>query len=488
MMGRQAKQTQLWSEPVNVFARIPEDHFLRRLNTCLDLEFVRQEVAALYGRNGQVSVDPVVIMKMMLLLFLDDVKSERELMRIIPLRLDYLWFLGYGLEDKVPDHSVLSKARQRWGQEVFGRLFTRTVEQCAHAGLIGGDKVHVDASLIRADAALNSVVAVEQTMAKLSEPEAVPAEETEPPEPPEPPEGGSGSVNERHKVTTDPDATLVRHRSGKSLPSYKHHRALDDRAGVITAVETTTGAVGDASQLLDLVDQHAARLGYLPRAVIGDSAYGTTANFIGLAQRRIRAHVADLRSRLRNARQQGIYGEEHFDYDAKGDYFTCPAGQHLRRHHFHAGRGCFEYRARPGVCAACPLASACTRAKDGRSLKRYAGQELLDRARRQSHGPAARRDRKRRQWFQERNFGEAAVEHGFKRARWRGLWRQQIQDLLIAALQNLKILLRRFASFPGGGRKLLSVAAAISVILLTALTYRFRSLQIFALTPATSPA
>jgi len=126
MMGHQAKQTQWWSDPVNVFARIPEDHILRRLNRCLNLEFIREEVAAKYGHNGQVSVDPVVIMKMMLLLFLDDVKSERELMRIIPLRLDYLYFLGYGLEDTVPNHSVLSKARQRWGSEVFEHLFART--------------------------------------------------------------------------------------------------------------------------------------------------------------------------------------------------------------------------------------------------------------------------------------------------------------------------------------------------------------------------
>ena len=169
MMGHQARQTQWWSDPVNVFARIPEDHILRRLNRCLDLEFIREEVAAKDGHNGQVSVDPVVIMKMMLLLFLEDVKSERELMRIIPLRLDYLYFLGYGLEDSVPNHSVLSKARQRWGSEVFEHLFARTVEQCAKAGLIGGDKVHVDASLIRADASLNCVIVVEKTLAKLEQ-------------------------------------------------------------------------------------------------------------------------------------------------------------------------------------------------------------------------------------------------------------------------------------------------------------------------------
>jgi hypothetical protein len=89
------------------------------------------------------------------------------------------------------------------------------------------------------------------------------------------------------------------------------------------------------------------------------------------------------------------------------------------------------------------LAAQCTRSKAGRSLNRYPGHHLLERARRQSHGPTARRDRQRRQWFQERNFAEATTQHGFKRARWRGLPKQTIQDQLIAILQNLKILLRK---------------------------------------------
>ena len=446
MMGHQVKQTQWWSEPVNVFARIPEDHILRRLNAVLDLDFVREEVVAKYGRNGQVSVDPVVLMKMMLLLFLDDVKSERELMRVIPLRLDYLYFLGYGLEDTVPNHSVLSKARQRWGKEVFERLFTRTVEQCWKAGLIGGDKIHVDSSLIRADASLNSVVVVERTVAKLDQQGDTPIEKEGSSSDNDKGSGPGKLVNERHVVQTDPEATVVRHRTGKSLPSYKNHRVLDDRAGVITAQKTTTGAVSDGGELVDLVSQHQQAVGQKPRAVVADSAYGTSANFITLAGRGIRAHMADLRSKLVNVRERGIYPADRFAYQPGTDSFRCPAGQTLKWHHYHAGRGYHEYRAAEGICAMCPLASNCTRAKAGRTLKRYKGQELLDRARRQSHGPAARRDRKRRQWFQERNFGEAAVQHGFKRARWRGLEKQTIQDQLIAAIQNLKILLRKAGS------------------------------------------
>ena len=115
MMGRHARQNELWTEPVNLARRIPADHPLRKLREALRLDFVREEVASCYGRKGNVSVDPVLVMKMMLLLFWDNVRSERELMRIIPLRIDYLWFLGYNLEDEIPNHSVLSKARRRWG-------------------------------------------------------------------------------------------------------------------------------------------------------------------------------------------------------------------------------------------------------------------------------------------------------------------------------------------------------------------------------------
>jgi transposase len=148
MMGRHAKQNELWSEPVNLARRIPPDHPLRKLRETIKLEFVREEVAASYGRKGNVSVASVIVMKMMLLLFWDNVRSERELMRIIPLRIDYLWFLGYSLEDEIPNHSVLSKARRRWGAEVFTQLFRQSVEQCLEAGLIEGNKLHTDSTRV----------------------------------------------------------------------------------------------------------------------------------------------------------------------------------------------------------------------------------------------------------------------------------------------------------------------------------------------------
>jgi transposase len=158
MMGIHAGQKELFNYAVNLDRRVRADHPLRAIRTTVDFRFVRQEVAHCYGHNGQVSVDPEVILKLMFLLFLDNVKSERELMRMLPERLDYLWFLGFGLEDDIPDHSVLSKARARWGPAVFEALFVRIVQQCVAAGLVDGSKLHLDGSLINAHASRDSVV------------------------------------------------------------------------------------------------------------------------------------------------------------------------------------------------------------------------------------------------------------------------------------------------------------------------------------------
>ena len=450
MMGLHRKQDELWCEPVNLARRIPQDHPLRQLQRVLDLDFVPQEVSRCYGRNGNVSVDPVIVLKMMLLLFWDNVASERELLRIIPLRIDYLWFLGYGLEDEIPHHSVLSKARKRWGGELFSQLFGQVVQQCLDAGLVDGTKLHADSSLIRADAAVNSVVRV--TLAKLEEPATDPSANS--------PTNTRGvhttPVNGRHLVQTDPDSAVARHRSGKAVPSYKNHRLVDDKKGVVTVTQTTHGVVDDGVQLPALLAEQEQKLPAVLQTLVADARYGTSANFIALAKVGVHTHMADLRSKQRNLSVEGIHPRADFIYQAESDTYQCPAGEELTRHHFHHHRGYWEYRAAAEVCAGCPQRAQCTRSRTGRSINRYPEQELLDDARRQSHSEAAQKDRKRRQWFQERNFAEASTQHGYKRARWRGLWRQTIQDQIIATLQNLKILMRNlFAVFCGLWRALL---------------------------------
>ena len=138
--------------------RVRKNHPLRKIKELVDFDFIYKEVEKTYGKNGNVSVPPPVILKLMLLLILYNVRSERELMDTLPERLDWLWFLGLTIESPIPDHSVLSKARKRWGEDAFKHFFERIVVQCVEAGLVDGTKIFMDSSLIDADASNNSVV------------------------------------------------------------------------------------------------------------------------------------------------------------------------------------------------------------------------------------------------------------------------------------------------------------------------------------------
>src|SRR5947208_9962037 len=249
MMGQEKNEPELFNYAVDLEKRVRANHPLRQVKAAIDFGFVREEVAHCYGRNGNELVAPEVILKMMFLLFFDDIKSERELMEVIGERLDYLWFLDYGLDEKIPDHSVLSKARARWGTEVFESLFVRTVAQCVEAGLVDGTKLHVDASLVEADAAKESVIkGAPELIAALKRAYRATESKLEESSTPE----TYQAVNDRMMSKSDPDAALVSQGGGDSRPRYKHHRVTDDQKGVTTATETTPSSTAENKKLLEL--------------------------------------------------------------------------------------------------------------------------------------------------------------------------------------------------------------------------------------------
>jgi transposase len=442
MMGMHEPQKEMFSYQVDLDKRVRSDHPLRRINQVVDWNVIRGEVKECYGYNGNVSVDPAQVMKLLFLLFYDDVPSERELMKIVRERLDYLWFLGWGLDDEVPDHSVLSKARKRWGPEVFERLFVRIVQRCVEAGLVEGKKIHMDGSLIAANASKGSVVkgspeliaALRQVYRaeerKLDESENLGSPYYE-------------AVNDRVMSTTDPDSALVR-KDGESRPRYKQHRVVDNAQGVITAVKTTAGDVKENGQLMAMVEQHERNTDLAVGTIVADTQYGTAENFRTCYERGIRSHMADFQApQLGTGRREGIFAESDFRYNAATDTYRCPGDQTLTRRKHKQTRQAYEYSTNASVCRTCPLRAQCTRANGtARTIKRHMGHEAIEAAREQSHSEAARRDRVRRKWLMEGSFADAANNHGFKRARWRRLWRQQIQDYLIATVQNVRILLR----------------------------------------------
>jgi transposase len=446
MMGVHTAQKELFSYQVDLDRRVRADHPLRAIRRTMDFGFVRQEVARCYGYNGNVSADPEVVMKLMFLLFFDNVKSERELLRMLPERLDYLWFLGFGLDDDVPDHSVLSKARTRWGHTVFEALFVRVVQQCVEAGLVDGAKLHLDGSLINAHASRDSVVKSSPELISALK-RAYQVEERKL-------EGNLADphyqpVNATLLSTTDPDAPCVRQSkqgaTGDSRPRYKQHRAVDDRCGVITAVVTTPGDVPEPTQTETLLDQHHVNTGHSVATVVGDQQYGTTDNHRRMQERGVRTH---LKSAPGRPPEEGRFGPTDFVYDDATDRYHCPAGQWLYPRGYNPRRQHTEYKTRKHVCTDCPLRARCTEAKDGRIVQRYREHELVVRAREQAHSREARRDYGRRRHLMEGSFAQSANCHGFKRARWRRLWRQQIQDWLIAACQNVKLLIRALRPAP----------------------------------------
>jgi len=533
MMGTSASaQPQaLFSYHVNLEGRIPGDHPVRKLKAALDLDFVIPAVREFYGRSGHVSLDPRVIVKLMVLLFYFDIPSERELMEQLAVRLDFLWFLGFDLESEIPHHSVLSKARARWGSQIFEKLFVRTVEQCVDGGLVDGQLLHTDSTMVKANASKASVVktapelvsALRQAYQNLEEklevlpaptskevaslesaraaavgasaqpepapielkvvdpvpegplPESTPTEEVEskpvsiqvlPPAPqvqaePQPKAcGKKPPVNSTHISQTDPEAQLSRSKNGLTDLNYKEHRIVDDAHGVITALGVTDSNVPDSAPLPALVEQHQQSTGLKLAEITlaGDHHYGTASNYLFCEEQGIRAHLADVSA---NVEERGKFPPSQFIYEADRDRLRCPAGHYLVFHQHRPEEQLKVYQIEDAaLCSHCPLRAQCTESKHGRSIRRHVEAERIAALLQDAKSPEARRSRKRRQHVMEGSFADAGNNHGAKRARWRGLGRQKIQSWLIAAMQNLRILIKHAAG-PGAHRGAAALAGSV---------------------------
>jgi transposase len=441
MMGYQPDfQPKLFYHQINLDQRVPREHILRKIEQKIDFNFIYKEVKDAYGDNGNVSIPPPVILKMMLLLILYNIRSERELMETIPMRLDWLWFLGYDVDSEVPNHSVLSKARARWGVEAFKIFFERIVWQCVEAGLVDGRKIFVDSSLVDADASNNSVIDTQSLKIHLHENyKKLEARLEE--------AGGSSDAsgryvkqNSRYMSTTDPDAAIVNR--GKPKLTYQVHRAVDGRSEVITATETTAGDVNEAHVMVPLLEGHHTNTGVMVESVVGDSKYGTIDNFLACHDLGVQAHLPDLgKFSTKRKERLKIFSEDRFEYDSQSDTYRCPAGNQLKPKSLHLNRQSRDYAAPKKICAACDLREQCTKNKSGRTIKRHLRQEELDKMREASRSAQAKRDIKTRQHLMERSFARG-TRYGFDRARWRGLWRVGIQEYLISAIQNIQVLLK----------------------------------------------
>lgn len=471
MMGHtRQRESKLFYTSFSLNQRIGKDNRYRRLTDILDFSFIRPMVAKHYGPNGHASEDPIVIMKLMLILFLENIPSERELMRRLPERLDWLWFCEFDLDDTLPHHSVPCKARRRWGQEVFKEFFQVVLTQCMKAGLVDGETVHLDSSLIQGDVSVDSLqpafaVLAQQTFQRLEDNCSEPDEKT----PASLVAEASASVasapmNVRTKLSaTDPEARC-RRKGRQEVIGYQEHRVVDDSYGIITAGETTDASVGEGRTLKTMVEQHETNTDSKPVHVVADKAYGTAENYEYLQQQQISPCIPH---KQHTATNTNAYPKSRFTYVAEADHCVCPAGEILKRQSKRPNhRGQVIYRARASVCHACDQCEACFGGKvgkQGKSICRNQGQEYIDWA--DGCLPKARRRQllARRKSVIEGSFGDASTHHGFKRSRWRSWGRMKIQNRLIATLQNLRKLMTY------GARKRSGAAVASLDLLLGAI-------------------
>jgi transposase len=427
---------QRWQEDLFVdgplSSLVPDDHILKRIDAILDLSWLSSLVKETYcSDNGRPGIDPEAALRLMLAGFFEGIIHDRKLMRQAQVNLAIRWFAGYRLHETLPDHSSLTRIRQRWGAERFKQIFQRIVRQCVDTGLVGGKTVHIDATLIRADVSWESLVQT-HTEQVLEENASKEEPDTDPGRP------RTGKPKPQKRSTTDPDATMTTSSHSFHLePSFKQHGAVDDQCGIVVDVEVTTGQVNEGKQLAEQLQRIEANTGHKPETVTADASYAHGSNYQHLEQQQIEAIIPP----QSNASKFSCLPSCRFSYDAHHRIVTCPAKRKL------TCRGSTEkgdiYRAEVRDCQRCPLRPRCFSDNARcRTILIGPGYEALLRARRKhARGDAPRKALyTRHRWRVEGIHGEAKTQHGLRRAVRRGLWNVAIQAYLTAVVMNLKRL------------------------------------------------
>ena len=416
---------------------IPDEHVLARVDRVLDLSWLRAEVADLYcPNNGRPGIAPEVAVRLMLAGFLLGIVHDRKLMREAAVNVAVRWFCGFGLTERLPDHSSLTRIRQRWGAERFRSIFERSVTACISAGIAKGEVVHFDASLIRADVSFEAlarrwVERVETENELLDDGE----HETEP---------GARKTGKFKKVClTDPEASMATSARTRRLePTYKQHTAVCDKAGVIVDVEVTTGERNEGGELIPAIKRVEAATGTHVETATADAGYSYAKVYGALERRETDAIIP--------ARAESIRTPvplRRFRYDAKHDRLKCPRGRVLTPGRLRPKGRIFTSRVKD--CRRCDLARLClSRGRLNKAVMVVADYPALLRARRR-HERRSEEDKAlytRHRWRVEGVHGEAKTSHGLARAVRRGLANMKIQAYLTAAAINLKRLAAAIAA------------------------------------------
>ncbi len=439
MLGKKEFKPKLYYY-VNLYELVPEDDFYRRLNKILDLGFVYKLVKGKYGKTGNPSLDPVVFFKMQIYGYLENITSDRQLVKRISDSLSGRLFIGYDLDEEIPWHSTISRTRQIIGEEVFEEVFTYVLKLCVDNGLVSGKHQSVDSTLVKANASLDSlerkrpIFDIEEYSKKLKE-ENTSQKKIEKTDK----KKAKKATNKEYYSKTDPDSRVAQKKGTPTNLYYKTHCVVDEKQRIITDILTTHADRNDYKDLVKCVDRSRKRLaeeGLKIREISADRGYFEGRNLRALEERGIIPYIPSPKF----TNKAGGIEKEEFSYNKEKDCFICPANKEL---HF-AGKqkdGRKNYLAKPADCSNCLIKSRCTKGimRKVTTTEYYLEQERCKARMKTINGKNAMRKRKSNS---ESIFAEGKQNHGLSRFNMRGLANVQKASYLIATVLNLKRLLK----------------------------------------------
>lgn len=431
MMGQQAGNQERLFYSFNLEEHVPAGHLLRGIDRFLDLSTLRRELAPFYSHTGRPSIDPELMVRMLIVGYCFGIRSERRLCEEVHLNLAYRWFCRLGLEDQLPDHSTFSKNRHGRFREsgAFRHVFETVVQRCMAEGLVGGEGFAVDASVVRAD--VSRARRIEPEVAKKDPRQATQAVTDYLAAL----EASGGSVPSSVSLT-DPEARWTAAPAGPAVFAYSTNYLVDVDAGIIVDVEASPAIrcaeVDSARSMLERVEE---RLNLKPERLIGDTAYGA-APMLGwlVEQKSIDPHIPVWD---KAERQDGTFARSDFNFDAKNDRYTCPGGRQLETTGRPTAEGTILYRSKNLECASCPLKPRCCPNTPNRKIARSVHESSRDVARALANTDAYRESRKDRKKV-EILFAHLKRILKLDRLRLRGRAGAEDEFLLAATAQNLR--------------------------------------------------
>ena len=460
MMGRREDGQSQFFYSFDLDEVVPRDHLVRQIDGVLDLDWVHKELAPYYSHTGRPSIDPMLMIRMLIVGYVFAIRSERRICAEVQVNLAYRWFCRLGIEDRIPNHSVFCRARlERFREsDALRRVFEGVVAMCIAAGLVGGEAFSIDASLIKADVdkkkrtpgdqpiawpkAEKASHAVREYLAALDA--ARSDEESAGGDDSGASSGGRGGKPPKQVSLTDPQAAWVTRKGIDPFFAYDANYLIDNKVGIILDAEgTRANRIKEIAVAQTMVDRVERRFDLRPQRLADDTVYGVGRLLKWLMDRAITPHVPVWD---KSARPDGKFSRADFVFDRERNVYICPAGKLLTHTGFIDQGRILPYRASAYDCAKCALKPRCTTA-NARKVSRDIDEDVRDQVRALADTEAFQRSHRERKKVEMR-FAHMKRILRLDRLRLRGLSGARDEVLLTATAQNLRRLAKLLCRAP----------------------------------------